>query len=232
MDTPGEVTLLHTLDPRTKLLLTVFFTILVFIVDVLVVAAVQMMVFTALCLSARIPLRKIFPHWKLLLGIFVMVMALQTVFGRGFFFGLMISCRVLAIAALMPALTMTTDTQALSLGITRLGFNYRAAFIITSTLNLIPAFEEDARQIIDARRLRGMDSVRLRDYPAIVLPLMIKAMRQAQVMGLAMDTRAFGVYPSRTWLRKIHFSAVDYGAFAAGLAWALIAVTANCLLKR
>jgi energy-coupling factor transport system permease protein len=132
----------------------------------------------------------------------------------------------------MPALTMTTDTQALALGITRMGFNYRAAFIITSTLNLIPAFEEETKYIIEARRLRGMESVKIRDYPAIVLPLMIKAMRQAQIMGLAMDTRAFGVYPNRTWLREIHFSTVDYGAFAAGLAWAIIAVAANYLLKR
>jgi energy-coupling factor transport system permease protein len=208
------------------------FTILIFVIDALIVAAVQMVVFTGLCLTARIPFKKIFPHWKLLFGIIALVMVLQTVFGQGFSFGLMISCRVIAIAALMPILTMTTDTQALSLGITRLGFNYRAAFIVTSTLNLIPAFEEETKYIMEARRLRGMESVKLRDYPAIVLPLMIKAMRQAQIMGLAMDTRAFGVYPTRTWLRGIHFSAVDYGAFAAGIAWAAIALAANYLLKR
>jgi energy-coupling factor transport system permease protein len=232
MGTPGKVTLLHTLDPRTKLLLTALFTTLVFVVDVLIVAAVQMLIFTALCFSARIPVKKIFPHWKLLLGIIALVMVLQTVFGQGFFFGLMIACRILAIAALMPALTMTTGSQALSLGITRLGSNYRAAFIITSTLNLVPAFEEETKYIMEARRLRGMESVKLRDYPAIVLPLMIKAMRQAQLMGLAMDTRAFGVYPTRTWLRETKFAAVDVGAFAAGIAWAGIALTANYLLKR
>jgi energy-coupling factor transport system permease protein len=219
------------LDPRTKLLLTALFTILVFIIDALIVAAIQMAVYIGLCLVARIPLQKIFPHYKLLFGLIVLVLALQTVFGQGFFFGLMICCRVIAISALMPVLTMTTDTQALALGITRMGFNYRAAFIITSTLNLIPTFEDDARQIVDARRLRGMESVKLRDYPAIVLPLMIKAMRQAQVMGLAMDTRAFGVYPNRTWLKKIHFSTVDYGAFAAGLAWAVLLITANFIFK-
>jgi energy-coupling factor transport system permease protein len=232
MDTRGKVTLLHTLDPRTKLLLTVLFTLLIFIIDALIVAAVQMVVFSGLCLAARIPMQKIFPHYKLLFGLIVLVMVLQTVFGQGFFFGLMICCRIIALAVLMPALTMTTDTQGFALGITRLGFNYKAAFIITSTFNLVPAFEEDARQIIDARRLRGMESVKLRDYPAIVLPLMIKAMRQAQIMGLAMDTRAFGIYPKRTWLREIHFTAVDFWAFAAGLIWAAAALAADYLLKR
>jgi energy-coupling factor transport system permease protein len=231
MDTPGKITLLHRLDPRTKLLLTAFFTILIFVIDSLIVAAVQMVFLAGLCFTARIPVKKIFPHWKLLMGVITLVIALQTVFGQGFSFGLMISCRVIAIAFLMPALVMTTDTRTLALGITRLGVNYRAAFIITSTLNMIPAFEEETRQIIDARRLRGMESVKLRDYPAIVLPLMIMAMRQAQIAGLAMDTRAFGAYPTRTWLGGIHFSAVDYGAFAAGLAWSLVLITANFILK-
>jgi energy-coupling factor transporter transmembrane protein EcfT len=223
------------LDPRTKLVLTALFTVLVFIIDVLSIAALQMVMFTGLCLAAKIPLKKIFPHARLLGGVIALVIVLQALFGEGLYTGLMISCRVIALTALMPALTMTTDPQILALGITRLGLNYRAAYIFTSTLNLIPSFEEEARQIIDARRLRGMQSVRgagaaLREYPAIVLPLMVKAMRQAQLMSLAMDARAFGAYRTRTWLHEIKLSAVDYGAFAAGIAWFAIAVTANTLL--
>ena len=207
------------------------FTVLVFVADELIVAAVQMALFTGLCLAARIPVKKIFPHGKFLLCLIAVVVVLQTFLGQGVSFGLMIGCRIIALTALMPLLTMTTDAQILALGITRLGLNYRAAYIITSTFNLIPSFEEDARHIMDARRLRGMQSVKLTEYPAIVLPLMIKAMRQAQMMGLAMDTRAFGVYKTRTWLREIHFSAVDRGAFAAGTAYSVMVLTANFLLK-
>jgi energy-coupling factor transport system permease protein len=224
------------LDPRTKLLLTALFTALVFIIDGLIVAAVQMALFAGLCLAARIPLKKIFPHGKFLAGVIALVVVLQVFFGQGLNTGLMIGCRVVALAILMPMLTMTTDTQLLALGITRLGVNYRAAYIITSTLNLIPLFEEEARQIIDARRLRGMRPVKgagtaagtaLIEYPAIALPLMVKALRQAQLMALAMDTRAFGAFRTRTWLGDIKLSAADYGAFAAGIAWAVIAVAAN-----
>jgi len=211
--------------------LTTLFTALVFIINELPVAAVQMALFLGLCLAAGIPLSKIFPHGKFLLGVIALVIALQMLFGQGLYTGLMIACRIVALTVLMPILTMTTDPQLLALGITRLGLNYRAAYIITSTLNLIPLFEEDARHIMDARRLRGKQSVTLRDYPAIVLPLMIKAMRQAQMMSLAMDTRAFGAYPSRTWLREIQLSSADYAAFAAGIVWAVIMVTANFLLK-
>jgi energy-coupling factor transport system permease protein len=211
--------------------LTAFFTILVFVIDTLIIAAVQTLLLCGLCLAAGIPLKKIFPRFKFLAGLLAVVMALQLFFGQGLFAALMIGCRIIALVVLMPVLTMTTDPQLLALGITRLGLHYRAAFIITSTLNLIPLFEEEARLIMDARRLRGIRSARLREYPAIAIPLVIKAMRQAQMTALAMDARAFGAYRTRTWLREIKMSAVDYRAFVAGIAWSVAAVTANYFLK-
>jgi energy-coupling factor transporter transmembrane protein EcfT len=209
----------------------VLFTVLVFVIDTLIVAAVQMMFFFGLCLAAKIPLKKIFPHFKFLACLMAVVMTLQFFLGQGLSFGLMIGCRIITLIVLMSMLTMTTDSQFLALGITRLGLHYRTAFIITAALNLIPSFEEEARLIMDARRLRGIRSVRLKEYPAIALPLVIKAMRQAQMTALAMDSRAFGAYPGRTWLREIKLSAIDYGACAAGISWSVAAVTANCLLK-
>jgi len=221
------------LDSRTKLLLTALMTILVFIIDTLPVAAIQMLLFITLCrYAAGIPLKKIFPHVKLLAFLIALVIALQVLFGSGLIAGLMISCRVIALLVLMPMLSMTTGAQALAYGITRLGFNYRTAFIITSTLNLIPSFEEEARLIMEVRKLRGMKSVRFREYPAITLPLMIKAMRKAQLVSLAMDSRAFGAYKTRTWKHETRMSVRDYMAFAAGAAWFAAAVTANILIKR
>jgi energy-coupling factor transport system permease protein len=229
---------LHRFDPRTKLLLTVLFTALVFVIDELPVAAGQMAVFSVLCFAGRISIKKIFPHYLFFLFLVVFVIVLQVFFGGGLRTGLMICCRIIALAVLMPVLTMTTEARLLAYGIVRLGINYRAAFVITSTFNLIPSFEEEARLIVDARRLRGVKYLetgnffkRIGEYPAVVLPLMIKAMRRAQVLSLAMDARAFGAYRTRIWLRETRFSAIDYLAFAAGILYSAIAVTANYMLK-
>jgi energy-coupling factor transport system permease protein len=225
---------LHRMDPRTKLLLTVFFTVLIFIVDNLAVAAGLMLFFIIVCLAAKIPLRKIFSHGKALLFIILFVMLLQLFFGRedqgyfikplipdnvpliggtgslkrgGLFTALMIGCRIVAISVLMPALIISTEPRLLAYGITRLGINYKAAYIITSAMNMIPLFEQQARTIIDARKLRGTDSLdsgnffsRLKEYSAIVNPLIIKAMRQSLEMSLVMDSRAFGAYKTRIWV--------------------------------
>jgi energy-coupling factor transporter transmembrane protein EcfT len=138
---------------------------------------------------------------------------------------------------------MTTQAGDLALGISRLGFNYKTAYIITSAFNILPSFQEDAGQLIDARSLRapsprGIASngkwnlfTRFGEYSKIALVLMIKAMRRAAAAGLAMDARAFGAYKSRTWPRKTRMSAVDFTAFAAGVIYAAAAVTANCHIK-
>jgi energy-coupling factor transport system permease protein len=231
-DPMRAASVLRRADPRAKLLLTALFTLLVFIIDNLFVASVQTLLFIGLCLAAGIPLKKVFAYSKYLLPLIALLIGLQAFFGRGLLTGLMIGCRIISLSVLMPVLTTTTDIQLLALGITRLGLNYRAAYIITSTLNLIPLFEAEARLIMDARKLRGLKSVKLAEYPAIALPLMIKTMRQAHMTSLAMDARAFGAYRTRTWLREIQFSTLDYGAFAGGTAWAVAVITANILLKR
>jgi energy-coupling factor transporter transmembrane protein EcfT len=103
---------------------------------------------------------------------------------------------------------------------------------------LIPSFEEEARLIIDARRLRGMKSLkktnvakRLREYSAIMLPLMIKALRKAVIIGLAMDSRAFGAHPKRTWLNEAKMKPIDFTVLAVGIAYAAGAMTANYILN-
>jgi energy-coupling factor transporter transmembrane protein EcfT len=214
------------------------FTVLVFVIDSLPVSAALMLLFAALCRSAHIPLKKLFPHWRFLVFLALLVLVLQILFGQGLVTGLMVCCRIASLTILLPTLTATTDARQLAWGITRLGLHYKAAHVITSTLNLIPSFEEETRLILQARKLRGIRSfenggllAKLREYGAITLPLMIKAMRKAQIVGLAMDARAFGAHTTRTWLFTTRMSALDYTAFACGIAFSAVALTAQFLVQ-
>jgi energy-coupling factor transport system permease protein len=174
-----------------------------------------------------------------MLFLIALVVILQMGFGGGLITGLMIGCRIISLCVILPLLTMTTETGDIAFGITRLGFNYKTAYIITSAFNILPSFQEDARQLIDARRLRaraprGVTSrgrrnvfARFGEYAKIALPLMIKAMRRAAAAGLAMDSRAFGAYKVRTWPRENRMSAADFTAIALGLVYAAAVVTAN-----
>jgi len=262
-----ETSFIHRLDPRTKLILTLVFSALVFAVGSLPVAAGQMLFFAGLAVSAGIPFKKMFPHAGLLAAMIAMVIVMQMLLrpvpcgssyilfpewfpvlgGRGalgldgFLFGLTIACRIVALAVLMPLLTITTDARLLAFGMTKLGANYRVAHVITSTLNLVRSFEDEIRLIMDARRLRGAALAktanvfasfffRLAEYRAIALPLMIKVMRRSASIALVMDSRAFGAHKTRTWLLSVKMTSADYAAFAVGLAYLAAVVAADRIL--
>jgi energy-coupling factor transport system permease protein len=156
----------------------------------------------------------------------------------GFILGLVIGCRLVALMILLPLLTAVSPSQ-IALGLTSLGFNYRAAFIITAAFNFIPLFEDEGRAIMDAQKLRGARAfdkvsliVKLKTYPGLVVPLVLGAMRKAKVAGTSMDSRAFGAYKTRTWTEKQPMGAKDYFSLVICLLFVILTLWLNFVLKQ
>jgi len=233
---------IYNIEPRVKILLIIFFSILILIIDKLPVAACLMLSFLAVRLAARIPFRSAKP-WLTLSMLVLFLIFLQILFAPGEKYlvkplfppsfplfggmgyikqdglvsGLVIGCRLTALMLIMSVFTETTSPQRIALGLNAFGLNYRAAFIITYAFNLIPVFEEEGRNIIDAQKMRGMNSfekklffAKFKAYPGLVVPLLLSAMRKARLAGMAMDTRAFGAYRKRTWIDKLSMKMPDY----------------------
>ena len=236
------MSVLYKLDPRTKLLFVLMFTVLVFFVNKLPAAVFLLVSFIVIRLAAKIPFRNIkFIKNLSLLAVFVILM--QALFGPGanyivnplfppsfpvfggmgslkwdgLILGLVVVCRLVSVMILFPVFTETTSPHGLAAGLCGLGFNYRIAFIITTAFNLIPLFKEEALVIMDAQKLRGMHLFERGSFFAgfkascgLVLPLVLGAMRKAQVSSAVMDSRAFGVYKTRTWLEKQRMKTGDF----------------------
>ena len=256
----GGSTYLHKLDPRTKVLLSLLFTVVIFMVSRPPVAAGLTLSLVVLWFAAKMPFGKIRAYIKFLSAMVIFITVLQMIFGpgahyivkplfpvwipliggrgalkwEGLVLGFVSGCRLLALVLVLPMLIGTTAPHTLAQGLTRLGLNYKGAFIITSAINLIPVLEEEARYIIDAQKLRGLSAFeeknilnKLKAYPALAVPLIIAALRRSQMMSFAMDSRAFGAYPGRTWLQPISMSAADYRALAASLVFCTIVLVLN-----
>jgi energy-coupling factor transport system permease protein len=254
---------LRRLDPRTKIVLALLLTLVLFVVSRPFVIAGLVLFFLGLWAAARMPFLKLKAAIKFLLPLIVFITAAQMIFGpgtryilkplvpewapliggrgslkqEGLFLGLASGLRLIALAALMPMLTMTTGVNILALGLTKLGLNYKGAYVISSAINLIPLFENEARMIMDAQKMRGMRAFeeggffnKLKAYPALAVPLVIGAMRRARVMGIAMDARAFGAHRTKTYLENIKMSFVDYAAFGACASCSALALTLNFIL--
>jgi energy-coupling factor transport system permease protein len=166
----------------------------------------------------------------------------------GLFSGLTIVCRLAVLMFLLPILTETASVREIAHGLICFCINYRAAFIITTAFNLIPLFREESRAIMDAQKLRGSVAPtgcvsfgksrskerhfleKLKAYPALVVPLVLGAMRKAQAASIAMDSRAFGAFKKRTWLEKPAIKVHDYLFLAGFFIFAFFAVYANYFL--
>jgi len=219
------------LDARSKLFFVLLFTVLVFLVDKLTASVCLLLAVIFIRLAAGVPMR-VFRLIKNLTLLATFIILMQTLFGpgntymltyngtgyfklEGFQLGLVIVCRVAALFILLPAFTETTPHVKISSSLVCLGMNYRIAFIITTAFNLIPLFKEEALSIMDAQRLRGMRRSGLAAFAGLLVPLMLNAMRKAQVSSIAMDCRAFGAYKTRTWIDKPKMKGIDF-LFMAG----------------
>jgi energy-coupling factor transport system permease protein len=225
----------YKLDARTKLIFVLLFTFLVFLVDTFSSIVFLLVSIVIIRITARIPFKeKKYLKNLSLLALFIILM--QTLFGNGenfiikplfpmsfpFFggtgslkwegllFGIVIICRLAALMLILPILTQTTPPHKITRGLCALGVNYRAAFIITSALNFIPVFNAEAQVIMDAQRLRGLRKFGIKSYINLLTPLMLGAMRKAQIASVAMDSRAFGVYKTITWLEQPKMKKQDF----------------------
>ena len=156
---------------------------------------------------------------------------------EGVVFGILLSLRLIALVALMPLVTMTTPIHLFALGLVRLGLPYRIAYTATTAINLIPTLEKEAAAIIAAQKMRGFTvfergnfGQKLRAYPTLVVPLIIGAMRKAQLMGVAMDARAFGYSTRRTYVEDIKMTAGDRLVLAGVIGYNLAILVANFVL--
>ena len=134
----------------------------------------------------------------------------------GIVHGVMISLRMCVLISLIPLLTTTTETEEIVLGLVKLRLPYRFAYMGTTAMNMVGTFSEEFQTVRNAQLLRactvfeeGKVNEKLKAYPALIVPLIIGAMRRAQAMGVAMDARSFAARKSRTYIHEISWTKRD-----------------------
>jgi len=124
--------------------------------------------------------------------------------------------RLLAFALLSLVFFKTTEPQRLILSLVhQLHLNHRVAYGTMVGYRMLPLFQADYRTIRAAQRVRGVREAggflrlwtRLRRY---ALPLLAGAVRKAGRVAVAMDARAFGALPDRTYRERIVVRPADW----------------------
>lgn len=124
-----------------------------------------------------------------------------------------LGARVAAIVSVGAAFALTTDATHLVDSLVQLArVSPRFAYGALAAYQAVPRLADDLTTLRHARRLRGLPEWR----PRILVGLLVRAIRHADELAIAMDARGFGSGP-RTTYRPVRWSALDAVVAGAGL---------------
>ena len=127
---------------------------------------------------------------------------------EGLLFALNIGARIICLVLASVLLVLTTHPGDLMSALTEGGMSPKFAYIISSTLQLIPAFRSRADGILLAQQARGLAIPRnpLRRFGVMMPllgPLVLGMFTDVEERGTAMEARGFGSTARRTALEAV-----------------------------
>jgi energy-coupling factor transport system permease protein len=137
-----------------------------------------------------------------------------TVKEEGVLFAFAGSVRILAVAGALVLVLLTTHPGVLLAGLVQKGVPPQLAYIIATTLQIVPQLQARAQQIGDAQRARGLRTegslpLRARALLALAGPLVIGALLDVEERTLALEARAFNAPTPKTSLFDVPDTALD-----------------------
>ena len=244
---PGD-TVVHRLDPRTKLLMVIVYIVALFLAKWVVSYAVMLaFLVTAVALS-RIRPRALFKGLKPLLFIIIFTAIINVFYTKGdvlvqfWIFKItregLVNAGFLVLRIVMLVtgtflLTYTTSPIALTDGLESLLSPLKAihfpvhelALMMSIALRFIPTLIEETDKIMSAQKARGADFesgnliARAKALVPILVPLFISAFRRADELATAMECRCYHGGEGRTRLHQLKYEKRDYIAFGVGAAF-------------
>jgi energy-coupling factor transport system permease protein len=134
------------------------------------------------------------------------------------------TARILVWLGTATLLMIVTRPDMLMLALIERGLPRQIAYIVLTSLQIIPRFQGKAQVILDAQRSRGLETEgslfhRLRMLVPLIGPLIIGSVLDLDERAIALEARAFGRHGPRTSLMRL-----DDNLFQAVMRWALLAI--------
>jgi len=238
---PGH-SVFHRLDPRVKIIITIAFIVMLFMVKHPIGFLLCTLALIASFLVAKIPLKMVLKSIKPILPIVIFTAILNVFFytgetvlvewgilrisAQGLYNAVTMALRIVLLIAGSSLLTYTTSPIALTDAIERLlsplkPLHFPAhelAMMMSIALRFIPTLIEETEKIMSAQKARGADlesgnlMQRAKALVPILIPLFISAFRRAEELALAMECRCYNGGEHRTRMRQLKLTVLDGAA--------------------
>ena len=242
---PGN-TIVHRMDPRTKLILVIVYIITLFSAKHFLTYGLVLAALVTVVAASRIQLKVILKSMKPLLFIICLTGLLNlfytqgeplvhiwflTITKEGIYAAFFMVLRITMLITGTFMLTYTTSPIALTDGLEKLLDPLRRikvpvhelSMMMCIALRFIPTLIEETDKIMSAQKARGADFEtgsllsRAKALIPILVPLFISSFRRADELAVAMECRCYHGGEGRTRMKQLHYEARDYMALAAGL---------------
>ncbi len=246
-------TLIHKLDPRSKIMIVLGFLLGIFFVKgyagYAAVSGFCLMVAFMSQIQLKILLKSLRPVVFIILITFLLHLFITegdllfqvgpfTATYQGLARGMQMAWRLVLLILLSSFLTLTTSPVALTDGLERLlsvgkpiGVPaYDIAMMMTIALRFIPTLLDETERIIKAQKARGavFDEgnvfSRIKALTTILVPLFLGAFRRADQLALAMEARCYRGGDGRTRMNEIQMKPVDYAALVLSGSFLLVVI--------
>ena len=243
---PGN-TVLHRMDPRTKILLTVFYIAALFLCKHLPSYLVLMAVLAAAVAVSKVGIKAVVRGMKPIVVIIVITGVLNLFYtpGReiwrwgflkitveGIWTAIYMILRIAMLITCTFLLTYTTSPILLTDGLEKLMAPlkklkvpvHELAMMMSIALRFIPTLIEETDKIMSAQKARGADFdsgnliQKAQALIPLLVPLFISAFRRADELAVAMECRCYHGGEGRTRMRVLRFRSFDFIGLAIGAA--------------
>ncbi|GGB49301.1 energy-coupling factor transporter transmembrane protein EcfT [Virgibacillus dakarensis] len=239
---PGN-SIIHRLDPRTKITIIFFFVFVVFFANSLLSYAILTAFALASVATTRIPIKFIVkgltPVWFLIVFTFLLHLFVTkegTVVAEVFSFkiysgaliqGIAISMRFFLLILITSLLTLTTTPIEITDAIEdmlhplkKIKFPvHELALMMSISLRFIPTLMQETEKISRAQASRGVDfktgpiKERAKAVVPLLVPLFVSAFKRAEELAMAMEARGYHGGEGRTKLRELRIEKRDIAIY-------------------
>lgn len=257
---PGE-SLIHRLDPRFKIIITLVYILMLFTGDSFVCLAVGTIFTVMAVILSKIPFKMFLKSIKPIFPFLLLTAVLNVLFVRtgdvlfewsflkitteGINISVFMIIRITLLIMGSSLLTYTTSPITLTDAIERLLSPlkkikvpvHELAMMMSIALRFIPTLIEETDKIMSAQKARGAEidtgsfMTRARNMISILVPLFVSSFRRADELATAMECRCYNGGEGRTRLRQLKSTTRDYIALAVTLLFYATAIIVNIIVK-
>lgn len=257
---PGN-SLIHRLDPRFKIVLTLIYILMLFTGSNILCLAVGTVYTVGAVILSGIPIKMFVKSIRPLLPFLLLTAVINIFFleggeiylqwhfikitEKGVSVSIFMMVRIILLLMGSSLLTYTTSPITLTDAVERLLSPLKVlkvpvhelAMMMSIALRFIPTLIEETDKIMSAQKARGAEidsgslAARAKNMISILVPLFISSFRRADELATAMECRCYRGGEGRTRLRQMKAGMRDYIALAVTLIFYGAAVFVGMIVK-